>query len=87
MPTASTDTTAGLSPKLMLRRPEAAAACGKGTSTWDRMTAAKLNPAPIKLLGTVLWSAEELAAWVRHGCPPRVEWDLLWRQIARRVSK
>jgi predicted DNA-binding transcriptional regulator AlpA len=87
MPTASADTIADHPPKLMLRRPEAAAACGKGTSTWDRMTAAGLNPAPIKLLGTVLWSAEELAAWVRHGCPPRAEWEPLWREIVRRAAK
>src|SRR6187397_762165 len=71
---------------LMLRRPEAAAVCGKGTSTWDRMTAAAMNPAPIKLGGTVLWSAEELAAWVRHGCPDRSEWEPLWREIVRRAS-
>ena len=74
---------------LMLRRPEAAAACGKGTSTWDKMTAAGLTPAPVKLLGTVLWNAEELAAWCRHGCPPRDEWKQLWPSIrdGRRVKE
>ena len=76
------------SPPLMLRRPQAAAACGKGTSTWDKMTAAGLTPAPVKLLGTVLWNAEELAAWCRHGCPPRDEWKQLWPVIrdGRRVK-
>jgi predicted DNA-binding transcriptional regulator AlpA len=69
------------SPQLLLRRPEAAAACGKGVSTWDRMTAAGLTPAPVKLGGSVLWSAEELAEWVRHGCPPRTEWVPLWRTM------
>jgi len=66
---------------LMLRRAQAAAACSKGTSTWDKMTAAGLTPAPVKLLGTVLWNAEELVAWCRHGCPPRDEWKQLWPSI------
>jgi|SRR5262245_27087599 len=87
MPTATADTSTDTRPQLMLRRPEAAAACGKGTSTWDRMTAAALNPAPIKLGGTVLWSAEELREWCRHGCPPRAEWEPLWEAIIRRTSK
>lgn len=73
--------------QLMLRRPDAAAACGMGTSTWDRMTAAGLNPAPIKLGGTVLWSAEELAAWVRFGCPGRSVWEPIWQAAARRAAR
>ncbi|CAN5218557.1 hypothetical protein BH11PLA2_BH11PLA2_02850 [soil metagenome] len=73
--------------KLMLRRPEAAAACGKGTSTWDRLTAAGLTPAPVKLGGSVLWCSDELAAWVRHGCPPRAEWAALWPAIRRQQSR
>ena len=73
--------------QLLLRRDEAARACGKGTSTWDKLTAAGLTPAPIKLGGTVLWCAEELAAWVRHGCPPRAEWEPLWKDVVRRSGK
>ncbi len=45
IPTATTaDTSTDTPRKLMLRRHEAAAACGKGTSTWDRLTAAGLTP-------------------------------------------
>jgi predicted DNA-binding transcriptional regulator AlpA len=87
MPSATAEPPAGTRPLLMLRRPEAAAACGKGTSTWDRLTAASLNPAPIRLGGSVLWSAEELAVWVRHGCPDRKTWEPLWREIVRRAAK
>jgi predicted DNA-binding transcriptional regulator AlpA len=83
----ASDTSSNIKPRLMLRRPVAAAACGKGTSTWDRMTAAEQNPAPIKLGGTVLWSAEELAAWVRHGCPVRAIWEPIWRELVRRAGK
>ena len=70
-------------PRLLLRRAAAAAACGKGTSTWDRISAAGLNPAPIRLGGNLLWSAEELAAWVRHGCPDRMSWTTIWQELAR----
>jgi predicted DNA-binding transcriptional regulator AlpA len=70
-------------PQLMLRRTEAAKACGKGTSTWDKMTAAGLTPAPVKLGGTVLWPAEELTEWCRHGCPPRAEWGPIWASLRR----
>jgi predicted DNA-binding transcriptional regulator AlpA len=87
MPTATSDTSVEPRPQLMLRREQAARACGKGTSTWDRMTAAGLTPTPIKLGGTVLWSAEELAAWVRHGCPSRGEWEPIWQAIVRRTAK
>ena len=44
MPVETGNNSAIANSPLMLRRPEAAAACGKGTSTWDRMTAAGLNP-------------------------------------------
>ena len=74
---------------LMLRRPQAAALCGKGTSTWDRMAAAGLVPAPTKIGGTVLWSAEELREWCAHGCPDRKTWTPIWTAIlaARRAAK
>jgi predicted DNA-binding transcriptional regulator AlpA len=86
MPTASANSNVER-PQLMFRRTEAAAACGKGTSTWDKLTAAGLNPAPIKLGGTVLWSAEELAAWIRHGCPDRSTWKAIWRELVRHAEK
>ncbi len=70
-------------PVFLLRRTEAAAACGKGVSTWDKLTAAGLNPAPIKLGGSILWSAEELAEWCLRGCPPRTEWEPIWANVVR----
>jgi predicted DNA-binding transcriptional regulator AlpA len=82
MHTATAETPPSDAPrKLMLRRHEAAAACGKGTSTWDKLVAAGLTPKPTKLGGTLLWSVEELLAWTRHGCPPRDEWEAIWKSL------
>ncbi|MFO0800083.1 MAG: hypothetical protein U0804_21660 [Gemmataceae bacterium] len=71
-------------PPGLLTRKAAARYCGRGASTWDRLAAARLTPAPIRLGGAVLWSRAELAAWCRHGCPPRAEWEPAWRQIVAR---
>jgi predicted DNA-binding transcriptional regulator AlpA len=57
----------------LLRRKSAARFCGVGASTWDRLTAAGLTPAPIRLGGSVGWSRRELARWIEHGCPARAE--------------
>ena len=87
MPTVTAESPSTETPrKFMLRRHEAAAACGKGVSTWDKLTAAGLTPAPTKLGGTVLWNAEELASWARHGCPDREAWQHIWREICRSRS-
>jgi len=64
-----------------LKRTEAAHYCATAPSTWDRMTAAGITPAPIRLGGLVLWSRAELAAWLKRGCPPRVEWEIIWRTL------
>jgi len=74
-------------PKLMLRRNEAAAACGKGISTWDRLTAMGMTPQPTRLGGTLLWNSDELAEWCRRGCPPRQEWASIWKAILARQSR
>ncbi|WP_145243818.1 helix-turn-helix transcriptional regulator [Urbifossiella limnaea] len=72
----------------MLGRDEAAEFCGVGgVSTWDRHTAAGLNPAPVRLGGAVLWSRAELAEWCRRGCPPRTEWAPIWRELLARRAK
>ncbi len=75
-----------ITPRL-LGREEAAAFCGIGESTWDRHTAAGLTPAPFKLGGAVVWSRAELAAWIKHRCPPRVEWVPVWAAILARRAK
>ena len=74
-----------ISPAL-LRRTEAADYCGVGASTWDRLSAAGMTPAPIKLGGSVGWSRRELSAWIDHGCPERRAWVPIWTalQTARR---
>jgi predicted DNA-binding transcriptional regulator AlpA len=75
-------------PPGLLRRPNAAHYCSAGTSSWDRWSAAGLTPAPIRLGGAVYWSRRELRAWIDHGCPPRAEWEAIWKVMlsARRVK-
>lgn len=65
-------------PPGLLRRAEAAAYCGLGASTWDRLVAAGLTPPPIKLAGSVLFSRRELAAWIDNACPDRATWAAIW---------
>lgn len=86
-PTAETDTP---TPKARTRRPlrpgllrreRAARYCGVGESTWDRLTAAGMTPAPIRLGGSVGWSRRELARWIEHGCPARAEWAPIWTSL------
>ena len=73
----------------LLRRAAAARYCGVGPSTWDRLAAAGLTPAPVRLGGSVAWSRRELAAWIDHGCPPRAEWSPVWKSAvtARRTGR
>ncbi|MBN9520816.1 hypothetical protein J0H58_20235 [bacterium] len=70
--------------RLLVRRKQAARLCAVGVATWDRWTAAGLNPRPTKIAGAVLWAAAELAAWCRHACPPRDEWTPLWESLLAR---
>lgn len=65
-------------PPGLLRRESAAEFCGVGASTWDRLTAAGRNPAPIRLGGSVGWSRRELALWIDCGCPSRAVWAPIW---------
>ena len=75
-------------PRLLVRRKQAARLCSVGLATWDRWTAAGLNPQPTKVAGAVLWSSTELAEWCRRGCPPRAEWSPIWQSVvARRTGR
>ncbi|QEL18613.1 helix-turn-helix transcriptional regulator [Limnoglobus roseus] len=71
-------------PPGLLRRDDAAAYCGVSAATWDRWTAADLNPEPRKIGGAVLWSRHELAEWCRRGCMARRQWAAVWLQILAR---
>jgi predicted DNA-binding transcriptional regulator AlpA len=75
------DLTSEPAPPGLLRRRDAARFCSVGASTWDRWTAAGLNPAPVKIGGAVAWSRDELAEWQRHGCPSRKTWAPLWARL------
>lgn len=66
---------------VLVRRREAAALCGMGTSTFDRADAAGLIPAARKVGGCKLWSVAELRAWAARGCPPRAEWTPVWAAL------
>jgi len=68
-------------PPGLLRRPAAAAHCGIGGSTLDRLNAAGLTPQPVRLGGSLAFSRAELAAWCARGCPPRDQWSAMWKAI------
>ena len=62
-------------PRFLLRRREAAAACGLSVAAWDRLVSAGKTPAPLRLGGVIMWRVIELEAWTPAGCPPRAEWE------------
>jgi predicted DNA-binding transcriptional regulator AlpA len=66
-----------LLPPFLIRAPEAARLCGIGEATWHRLNAAQKIPASIPLGGSVLWSVEELHAWIRARCPCRRDWEAI----------
>jgi predicted DNA-binding transcriptional regulator AlpA len=71
----------------LFRRSRAAWYCGVATPTWDRWAAAGLTPSAVRISGAVLWARAELAAWCRHGCPPRAVWSPIWRSIVTSSDK
>jgi len=38
-------------------------------------------PQSLRLGRCLRWSAEELSAWVRYGCPPRKTWQTIWQGV------
>lgn len=68
---------------LLVRRKQAASLCSVGQATWDRWSAAGLNPKSLKIGGAVFWDRAELAAWVRYGCPARAEWSAIWATLLK----
>ncbi len=60
---------------LLLSANEVAAALSVSRATVYQMSnTGLLGPMPIALGGRKLWRYEELAAWVRAGCPARERW-------------
>ncbi|MHB1524616.1 MAG: helix-turn-helix transcriptional regulator [Candidatus Dormibacteria bacterium] len=64
-------------PPLLVRRREAARLCGVSPAAWDRLVSSGRTPAPIRLGSAVLWSVEELRAWIAAGCADRRTWEVL----------
>ena len=60
---------------LMVGKAEAAALVGISESLWQNLVRTAQVPRPIRLASRVLWSVEELRAWVAAGCPPRDRWE------------
>jgi predicted DNA-binding transcriptional regulator AlpA len=60
---------------LLLSGNEIAAVLSVSTrSVYSMMSTSTLGPLPIRLGRRTLWRYEELAAWVRAGCPAREVW-------------
>jgi hypothetical protein len=73
-----TRVTAGLSAPvepLLVDTDQAAACCGLGRATWFRAKAAGKTPAPVRILGKVLYRVDDLKLWVALGCPSRKEFE------------
>jgi predicted DNA-binding transcriptional regulator AlpA len=51
--------------------------------TLARMESAALIPRPVRIGRTKKWRCEEIAEWVRAGCPPRARWEALNRERGR----
>ena len=61
---------------LLLSADAAARFLGVGKSHFYSMqSSGRIGPLPIKLGKRALWDREELEAWVRAKCPPRVTWQ------------
>lgn len=88
-PTSSPSRTApAVHAPVLARRNKAAEMCDMGVSTFDRADAAGLIPAARRIGGCKVWCVSELVAWCEHGCPPRAEWEPIWRALlARRNTK
>jgi predicted DNA-binding transcriptional regulator AlpA len=74
-------------PPALLRPGDSAAYCGVSRSAWDRLAAAALTPAPIRLGGALAWSRHELKSWTLHGCPPRADWVKIWVALRGRPAR
>ena len=72
---------------LLLKRKAAARYCGFSLATWDRMSAAGLNPEGLKIGGSRMFRRDELRAWVRHNCPPRREWVVIWENLQKQEQR
>jgi predicted DNA-binding transcriptional regulator AlpA len=59
---------------LLLTAKQAAAICSKSLRTWRTWDSAGLIPLPVRIGRSVHWRSDELAAWVRAGCPRRADW-------------
>lgn len=67
---------------LLLDFREAARLIGVGVSTFYAMDrSGELGPQGIRLRRRRLWPREELAAWVRAGCPHREKWVVMSRGL------
>jgi hypothetical protein len=60
---------------LLVDTHEAATRCGVSLATWHRLKAAEKTPAPLRLIGKVLYRTADLQLWVALGCPPRKEFE------------
>lgn len=70
--------------RLLLTSTEAAERLSMRRETFLALHQAGKVPAPTMGEGRMRrWSADELEAWARHGCPPRHLWVDLWEGVRR----
>ena len=68
----------GEAPPLLLDVHAAARALGVPKKTVGNWNRSGRLPMPIRMGSrSLLWRADELAAWVRNGCPSRLRWETM----------
>jgi excisionase family DNA binding protein len=61
--------------KLLLSAAEVAALLGISRSAfYSLLSSGRIGPMPVRFGRSARWRAEELAEWVRAGCPSRDRW-------------
>lgn len=62
---------------LLVNAREAARMLSLGKTKFYELHVSGRLPMPVRFGRAVRWRADELAAWVRSGCPERQRWELL----------
>lgn len=68
-----------------LRGPQVAELLNMSTPTWDRLWRSEQAPQPTRFTSRlVVWSADEIRAWMANGAPPLEDWRRIWNRMLDR---
>lgn len=70
-----------------LRKEQAAAFVGVSAAAWDKLWRSEQAPQPAAFSQRLLvWSRDELRAWLAQGCLPLDDWRRIWTRMLERGS-